>query len=55
MVERGDKPELRAAVNHLMADCGDYPHLVFGCGIVSYGTPIKNVLLLKKIIEECSK
>jgi uroporphyrinogen-III decarboxylase len=52
MVERGDEAELRDAVNKVMIDCGDYPNFVFGCGIVSYSTPPKNVLLLKRIIEE---
>ena len=51
MVERGDEAELSAAVKQVMADCGGYPHFVFGCGIVSYNTPPENVLLLKKLIE----
>jgi uroporphyrinogen decarboxylase len=51
MVERGDEAELKQAVARIMADCGNYPNLVFGCGIVSYSTPPGNVLLLKQIIE----
>ena len=51
MVERGDEDELNNAVNQILADCGGYPNLVFGCGIVSYSTPPENVLLLKKLIE----
>jgi uroporphyrinogen decarboxylase len=51
MVERGDKAELSDAVNRVMADCGDYPNFVFGCGIVSYTTPPAHVLLLKQLIE----
>jgi len=52
MVERGNEAELKDAVDQIMADCGDYPNTVFGCGIVSYVTPPEHVLLLKRLIEE---
>ena len=52
MVEHGDETELKNAVDQVMADCGDYPNMVFGCGIVSYITPPEHVLLLKRLIEE---
>ena len=52
MVERGDEPELEDAVRQVMADCRSYPNFVFGCGIVSYRTPPKHVLLLKRLIEK---
>ena len=55
MVERGNEAELSDAVDQVMADCGDYPNLVFGCGIVSYNTPPEHVLLLKKMIENYLK
>ena len=54
MVERGNEAELSEAVQQVMADCGDYPNLVFGCGIVSYNTPPEHVLLLKRLVEKFS-
>lgn len=54
LVERGNEIELREAVNRVMEDCGAYPNLVFGCGIVSYSTPPEHVLLLKRLVEELS-
>ena len=54
MVERGDEGELTDAVKTVIADCGRYSNLVFGCGIVSYSTPPENVLLLKRLVGEYS-
>ena len=54
MVERGDEAEMSDAVRRVMADCGGYSNLVFGCGIVSYNTAPENVLLLKRLIGEYS-
>jgi len=52
MVERGNEKELSDAVRRVMDDCGGYPNLVFGCGIVSYNTQPENVLLLKRLVSE---
>lgn len=54
MLERGSEAELADAVRQVMADCGSYSNLVFGCGIVSFSTPREHVLLLKQLIGKYS-
>lgn len=55
LVEYGTKDEMREAARKVIDKCGDYEKFIFGCGVVSYGTPISNVILLKEIVNELSQ
>ena len=54
-VESGSQEKMKYAVKEVLKKCSDYYGLIFGCGVVSYDTPVENVLKLKEIFQELEK
>jgi len=52
VVEFGTAEEMSEAAKRVIDTCADYGRFVFGCGVVSYTTPIEQVLQLKRIVNE---
>lgn len=49
VIERGEWPVLQEAIDKLAARAGDMPNFVWGCGCVSYNTPVEHVLRFKEM------
>ena len=47
VIERGEWPVLQEAIDKLAAKAGGLPNFVWGCGCVSYNTPVEHVLRFK--------
>ena len=51
-VESGDAGLMERQAEQVLADCAEYDRFLFGCGIVSYDTDPKSVILLRDIANQ---
>ena len=49
MIERGDWPGLETALHKLATKAAGMPNFIWGCGCVSYTTPVEHVLKFKEM------
>jgi uroporphyrinogen decarboxylase len=52
LIETGSAAEMEKCIKVILDDCGDYPKLVIGCGIVSINTVSEKVLAFRDILKK---
>lgn len=52
LVQKGSKEDIIRQMEHTLDRMGGYPKFVLGTGVIPYDTPMENLLMMKKYLEE---